>query len=408
MAQYATVELGQIASVKSGYSFKSADWTVEGTPVIKIQNVRAGRVDPVGCSFVSSETASVAERYRLRDGDILVTMSGEIGSIGLVRGSNGWMLNQRVGRIDVDAQQCEPLFVYYALLDPRIKSEMEAVAYGAAQPNISPKLINALVIPLPPLLIQRRIANILSAYDELIEYNTRRIKILEEMAQSIYKEWFVNFRYPGHENVPLVDSPLGPIPTGWRVEAASKVIEIGPRVAVDRSVPIAFVPMGSLSETQMHIGDVETRSGSSGAKFSNGDTLFARITPCLENGKTAYVQFLDDGQSACGSTEFIVMRSRSVSSGFVYLLARSDEFRGHAIASMSGATGRQRVRNECFDSYLLAVPPTDLLEDFEAMVQQMFRLSYQLFRTSRTLRLARDLILPKLLSGDVVLPLGGS
>lgn len=97
-----------------------------------------------------------------------------------------------------------------------------------------------------------------------------------------------------------------------------------------------------------------------------------------------------------------------MSSGFVYLLARSDEFRGHAIASMSGATGRQRVRNECFDSYLLAVPPTDLLEDFEAMVQQMFRLSYQLFRTSRTLRLARDLILPKLLSGDVVLPLGGS
>ena len=283
MAQYATVELGQIASVKSGYSFKSADWTVEGTPVIKIQNVRAGRVDPVGCSFVSSETASVAERYRLRDGDILVTMSGEIGSIGLVRGSNGWMLNQRVGRIDVDAQQCEPLFVYYALLDPRIKSEMEAVAYGAAQPNISPKLINALVIPLPPLLIQRRIANILSAYDELIENNTRRIKILEEMAQSIYKEWFVNFRDPGHEAVPLVESPIGPIPEGWEWRDLGDLCD-AKRSSIDPATIDPLTPYFGLEHLPEHSLGVSNwgcaaDAGSRKTKFELGDILFGKIRP---------------------------------------------------------------------------------------------------------------------------------
>ena len=298
------------------------------------------------------------------------------------------MLNQRVGRIDVDAQQCEPLFVYYALLDPRIKSEMEAVALWSAQPNISPKLINALVIPLPPLLIQRRIANILSAYDELIENNTRRIKILEEMAQSIYKGMVRQLPLPRPRKRPTRRFPLARSPRGG-VEAASKVIEIGPRVAVDQSVPIAFVPMGSLSETQMHIGDVETRSGSSGAEVLERRHALRENHSCLENGKTAYVQFLDDGQSACGSTEFIVMRSRSVSSGFVYLLARSDgsESRDREHERCHGAT-------TCEMSVLTAIcwlsRPQNLLEDFEAMVQQMFRLSYQLFRTSRTLRLARS------------------
>ena len=157
--------------------------------------------------------------------------------------------------------------------------------------------------------IQHKIAAILSAYDDLIENNTRRIKILEDMAQTLYQEWFVHFRFPGHENVPMVESPLGPIPQGWEVVSASKAIFINPKTSVPRDTPKPFVPMKSATERSMLIIEIEEKTGNSGAKFKNGDTLFARITPCLENGRTGFVQFLpDDDDVAFGSTEFIVLR----------------------------------------------------------------------------------------------------
>jgi type I restriction enzyme S subunit len=152
----------------------------------------------------------------------------------------------------------------------------------------------------------------------------------------------------------------------------------------------------------MLIADVEQRSGNSGSKFQNGDTLFARITPCLENGKTGFVQFLDDPAAvAFGSTEFIVLRSRTLTPEFVYLLARSDEFRANAIKSMTGASGRQRVQERCFDQFVLAQPPQALLERFTQIVRPQFRLIQQLHLKITNLRRTRDLLLPRLLSGQI-------
>lgn len=292
--------------------------------------------------------------------------------------------------------EIDTAFLYYATAKPEFWPRR-----GAAQPFVSLGDAKQLLISVPTIEVQKKVVAILSVYDELIENNTRRIKILEEMAQCIYKEWFVNFRYPGHENVPLVDSELGPIPEGWEVSPASEAIDFNPRTSVDVHSGVRFVPMGSISESIMHVGEIERRSKASGAKFTNGDTLFARITPCLENGKTGFVQALEDSETACGSTEFIVMRSKAVTPEFVYLLARSDAFRKHAIASMSGATGRQRVRNECFDSYSIALPPGPLLNEFTSVVRPMFRLSYRLFELAKVHRETRDLLLPRLVSGEI-------
>ncbi len=255
---------------------------------------------------------------------------------------------------------------------------------------------------LPPLPVQRRIAGILAAYDDLIENNQRRIAILERMARALYREWFVHFRYPGHESVPLVDSPLGQIPQGWEVRKLPECVHINPRITVPREGEKAFVPMGCLSNNSMLISDIESRAGNSGAKFQNGDTLVARITPCLENGKTGFVQFLPGANAvAFGSTEFIVLRSRTLTAEFVYCLARSDEFRGVAIKSMSGATGRQRVQEQCFADLLIAQPPRTLLERFSGIVAPSFRLIYELHLQTQNLRRTRDLLLPRLLSGQL-------
>lgn len=255
---------------------------------------------------------------------------------------------------------------------------------------------------IPPLPVQRRIAGILSAYDELIENSQRRIRILEAMARALYREWFVEFRFTGHEHVRMVSSPLGLIPEGWEVRPLPDCVYINPRVVVSRDGEKPFVPMGCLSNDSMLITDVESREGNSGAKFQNGDTLFARITPCLENGKTGFVQFLPDADAvACGSTEFIVLRSRTLTPEFVYCLARSDGFRGVAIKSMSGATGRQRVQERCFEDLRVPQPPRDLLDRFSAVVSPSFRLIHKLQLKVANLRRTRDLLLPRLLSGQI-------
>jgi type I restriction enzyme S subunit len=182
-------------------------------------------------------------------------------------------------------------------------------------------------------------------------------------------------------------------------------VYVNPRVIVPRNGEKPFVPMSCLSNDSMLISDIESRDGNSGAKFQNGDTLFARITPCLENGKTGFVQFMPDADAvACGSTEFIVLRSRTLTPEFVYCLARSDDFRGVAIKSMSGATGRQRVQEQCFDDFQIAHPPRALLDRFSAIVAPGFRLIHKLHLQIQNLRQTRDLLLPRLLSGQVELP----
>ena len=249
---------------------------------------------------------------------------------------------------------------------------------------------------------QRKIAAVLSAYDDLIENNTRRIKILEEMAQAIYREWFVEFRFPGHEQVEMVESQLGLIPQGWEVVTASQAISINPTASVPRHTEKPFVPMKSATEHSMLITDFEQRTSNSGAKFKNYDTLFARITPCLENGRTGFVQFLSsDDIIALGSTEFIVLRSKTLNPYFVYLLAQTHDFRDNAIKSMTGATGRQRVVNQCFDNYFLPSPDQDSLRQFECIIAPLFKQVQNLCEKNTNLRQTRDLLLPKLISGEI-------
>ena len=283
-----------------------------------------------------------------------------------------------------------------------IKLIMQNASKGTTQDNLSVDKLLTFDILTPPLPTQHKIAAILSAYDDLIENNTRRIAILEEMAQSLYREWFVQFRFPGHEKKRMVESALGMIPEGWEVVKVSAAVYIDPPTRLTKEGEKPFVPMGSLSIGSMLIDNVEYRTGNSGSKFKNGDTLFARITPCIENGKTGYVQFLpSDEVVAFGSTEFIVLRSRTLCPEYIYLMARSNEFRDNAIKSMSGATGRQRVQTACFDKFLIAQPDSAILAKFTEQVSPIFRSIHILSQKNTNLRHTRDLLLPKLISGEV-------
>lgn len=366
-------------------------------PWVKSQELVDRRISSTS-EHITKEGLRASSAKLLPRDTVLVAMYGAtVGQLGYLDIEAA--VNQAICALITNPCSTDPRFLYYAMMHAR--SDLVAYAHGAAQQNLSQKQIRNFKLRVPEIDDQRRIGDLLGSIDDLIENNWRRIELLEQMTRAIYQEWFVHFRYPGHEEVEPTDSKLGPIPAGWKAFAASTLLEINPRLRVEGTTERPFIAMGDLNERSMICFPSRKKGGIAGAKFQNGDTLFARITPCLENGKTGYVQCLLPGEIGRGSTEFIVLRGRLVGPGFTYFLARGDDFRAHAINSMSGASGRQRVRNECFDTLLVATPPIPLARQYEQLVSPAFAMACSLARMNRTLAEIRDLLLPKLVTGKI-------
>lgn len=399
--KYPTVVLREICeSIQYGYTASALTEPI-GPRFLRITDIVPERLDWDIVPFCAIEPEKLA-KHRLRTGDIVIARTGATtGWAKFIKDPPEAVFASYLVRIRPSAS-VNARFLGFVLESSAYKQFIQQHMSGAAQPNANARVLTSFELPLPPLSTQEWIAAVLSAYNDLIENCQRRIRTLERIAHALYREWFVHFCFPNHENTPRVTSTLGSTPSGWEVMRVPECVSINPRISIPREGVKPFVPMGSLSNDSMVITDIESREGNSGAKFQNGDTLLARITPCLENGKTGFVQFLpDDAAVACGSTEFIVLRSLTLSPEFVYCLARSDEFRGIAIKSMSGASGRQRVQERCFDHFDIAQPPRALLDKFSAIVKPIFHLIQSLNLRSQTLRKTRDLLLPHLVAGRV-------
>ena len=403
------VKLGKYVEILSGFAFKSKDFLNCGVPVIKIKNITQEGVTLEDVSYISKELADKNEKYHLNYNDILIALTGShinqmssvVGRIARIKYHEDSLLNQRVGKVFAkDSKLCDIDYVYYFLSQDYIKISLASKAGGAAnQANISPNDVKSLTVRWPDIETQHRIADILSAYDDLIENNQKQIKLLEEAAQRLYKEWFVDLRFPGHENTKIVDG----VPEEWNWCKLEDAIQLDPKVTLTKERMKQFIPMSALSTSSMVLDEsqfTETTSNS-GSKFQNGDTLLARITPCLENGKTAYVSGLKSDEGAVGSTEYIVMRAKTINSYMVYLLARTDDFRQSAINSMSGSDGRQRVKSDKLKMLDYLHPTSELVEKFENVEEPIFEKIYRLSKQMQQAKQARDLLLPKLMSGEV-------
>ena len=285
-------------------------------------------------------------------------------------------------------------------------------------PYVSLTSQRGLLVTLPPVETQRAIASVLGALDDKIDLNRRMCQTLEEMARALFKSWFVDFdpvrakmegRDPGlpkeiADLFPsrLIDSELGPIPEGWRVGALDAVMDVNPPRALKKAAAAPHLDMGNMPTHGHCACDITERPYGSGARFVTGDTLLARITPCLENGKTAFVDFLPEGVVGWGSTEYIVIRPKPptpVAMG--YYLARTTRFREYAIQSMNGSSGRQRVPSEAVARYRLPIAPEAVTTGFGRMADPLMRRVRQATNESTTLAALRDTLLPKLISGEL-------
>ena len=357
------------------------------------KNVLADEGFPV---FTGYRITGYAKEYLYDDPRVIVVARG-VGGTGDVKMSpeKSWITNLSIV-LDHDSRIVDKKFLLYRLgLEP-LKDKLNT---GAAQAQITIDSLKPYVLPLPELVAQQRIASILSAYDDLIENNRHRIQLLEQAARLLYREWFVRLRFPGHEQVRIIDG----VPEGWEKVLIPEIIDINPRTQIDKNRESWYVPMSSLSETGMTINksECERRKKHTNVKFCNRDVLFARITPCLENGKTGFVQFLEEREIACGSTEFIILRGKQVSPEFTYCLSRTQDFRENAIKSMIGSSGRQRVQVSCFDKFYIGLPPEPLLNQFEKFSHDCFEQIKTLEGQMEKLKQARNLLLPRLMNGEI-------
>ena len=372
-----------------------------GAIFLGISNFNNGRLDFSDIRYISEDDLPKwTKRVVPQKNDIVFSYEATLNLYAIIPEGFRGCLGRRMALLRVDETKADYRFLYYYFYSDAWRATVnENIVLGATVDRIPLIKFPDFPVELPPLQTQHRIADILSAYDNLIENNQKQIKLLEEAAQRLYKEWFVDLRFPGHENTKIVDG----VPEGWNWCKLEDAIQFDPKVTLTKERMKQFVPMSALSTSSMVLDEsqfTETTSNS-GSKFQNGDTLLARITPCLENGKTAYVSGLKSNEGAVGSTEYIVMRAKTINSYMVYLLARTDEFRQSAINSMSGSDGRQRVKSDKLKMLDYLQPTSELVKEFGKIAGPTFEKIYKLSKQMQQARRARDLLLPKLMSGEV-------
>ena len=413
------VPLSELADLSGGFAFKSEDYVPTGRFVLRTLNISDDcSINRDNAVYLPEALCPTYSRFDLKPEDTLFVMVGAtLGKVGFVRDKDlPALLNQNMWLIRAKPERASPRFVHYAFR--HVVKDSLGWASGSARDFVRRDDYRNLKVSAPPLAQQRAIAHILGTLDDKIDLHRRMNETLEAMARALFKSWLVDFdpvrakaegRDPGlpahiADLFPdsFEDSELGEIPRGWTAVPLPNAIEVNPSRPLKRGDVAPYLDMANMPTRGQSPDDVVDRPFGSGMRFKNGDTLVARITPCLENGKTAYVAFLLDEQVGWGSTEYIVLRPKSpLPSEYAYCLARSNGFREFAIQSMTGSSGRQRVPAESLSHYLLVIPSPEIAERFGEVVGPLLSRASTASRESRALAALRDSVLPKLVSGDI-------
>jgi len=402
-----------------GSNLVSNDYVSSGVPVIRGLNMGSRWVEGE-FAFVTEAKAKSLEANLARPGDLVFTQRGTLGQVALVPPEpfDQYLISQSQMKLTVDEKKANSLFLYYVFSSEAQQNYIRQHAIQTGVPHTNLGILRDTPIQIPPIEEQRAIALVLGVLDNKIELNWQMNETLEGMARTIFRSWFVDFdpvhaKAEGRDtNLPKAlaemfpstfqSSNVGDVPNGWHHMPLPDAIEVNPSRSLQRGEVAPYLDMANMP-TRGHVpASVIDRPFGSGMRFSNGDTLVARITPCLENGKTAYVDFLESQQIGWGSTEYIVLRPKEpLPPEYAYFLARSDPFREFAIQSMTGSSGRQRVPAEALTHFGVVVPSEQIAAEFGKFAAPLVARMSAAAKQSRILSTLRDSLLPKLISGEL-------
>ena len=397
--------IGQLAEIIDGDRGKNYPKQDEFYPQGYCLFLNTGNVTKEGLifeenQFIMKEKDEALRKGKLKRGDIVYTTRGTVGNAGYynssvpyenVRINSGMVILRSNGEI-VDAR-----FLYQILKSEYYRPYFKQYCTGSAQPQLPIKNFSQIYLNVPDIKTQHRIADILSVYDDLIENNQRQIKLLEEAAQRLYKEWFVNLRFPGHENTKIVDG----VPEGWQWCKVRDVADIN-----SSSLPknykedfIDYVDLGSV-----RCGHIETRTrynlneapGRAKRCAKDGDIIWGMVRPNLK----AYALVTNPKETDVFSTGFAVLSAKKVPYSYLYCAVTQEEFVGYLVNATNGAA-YPAVKPVHFEVADILKPDDKVLEQFHSVADSIYRKKEALENQNHNLRESRDLILPKLMSGEV-------
>jgi type I restriction enzyme, S subunit len=382
--EYKLEDLGTLQRGRSRHRPRYAFHLYGGKyPFIQTGEIRSARKHIREYEQTYSE-AGLAQSKLWEKGTLCITIAANIAELAIL--TFGACFPDSVLGFIPDKEKTDIDFIYYTLT--HFQRELKHIGEGSVQDNINLGTFQDVLFPIPPLPEQKAIAAILSSLDDKIDLLHRQNKTLESIAETLFRQWFVEDVGEGGSD---------------RVEGEiSDLIDFNPQRKLSKGSIAPYLEMASLSTSTFSPDGWYDRKFLSGMKFLNGDTLLARITPCLENGKTAYVTFLDDNQVGWGSTEYIVMRPKENFHPFLaYTIARNTEFREYAESCLEGSSGRQRVNLEHLMNYRIKIPSEHTICEFNQVAESIsLKLHFNSVQT-RNLEKLRDTLLPKLMSGEV-------
>ena len=337
------------------------------------------------------------ERYGLKYGDLVICEGGEPGRCAIWKNQIPNMKIQKaLHRVRV--HDClDYRYLYYWFLLAGKTGGLEQYFTGATIKHMPGQKLKSVVIDKPPIEIQRSIADVLSSYDDLIENNQKQIKLLEEAAQRLYKEWFVDLRFPGHENTKITDG----IPEGWRMAVLSEIASVN-KESISKQYPydyVDYIDIGAVSKGQINsVTRLSTKDAPGRAKriAFDGDVLWGMVRPNLKS----YALVFHPKETSVFSTGFAILHAEKVPFSFLYCHVTQDEFVSYLINCTNGAA-YPAVKPSHFENAVLLVPTDMVLSKFHSLVGQMFRQAEILEQKNQQAIEARDRLLPKLMSGEI-------
>ena len=396
--------IGQITEAIIDYRGRTPPKATSGVKLLTAKVIKDGTIDETRLEYISEETYEWWMRRGFpQQWDILLTTEAPLGETCLLRSKEPVALAQRVILLRGNPSMIDQRYFFAALRSPLMQDRLRQRATGTTVLGIKQRELRQVEVPTPPLGTQRKIAGILSAYDDLIENNNRRIKILEEMAKRLYKEWFVDFRFPGHEGVSLVDTELGPTPQGWVVSSLGERFDVvlggTPSRSVARYWDAGTVPsinssrvndLRVIEPTELITQEAVDRSNTK--LMPKGTTLIAITGATL--GQVSRLEI-----EACANQSVIgVYDPHGVLNEYLFLTIKQNI--GRIIGAASGGAQQHINQGDVYDT-LIRIPDPDVVNRARTHLEPIFDEQALLLWSLKNLRNTRELLLPRLISGVI-------
>lgn len=386
-----------------GTQLRASDYVSVGRPVLNVRNVGFGDVRPKDLEYVGEETAQRLSTHLLKVNDIVFGRKGAVERHAFIRDEfDGAMQGSDCIRLRVS--DCSPMparFITFVLRTKQHQSWMQSFcSHGATMASLNQDIVRQIPLPEIDASYQEFAVAVLQNIDDLIENNRRRVEVLNEVARAIYREWFVKFRYPGNEGVPLVDSALGPIPEGWTPRQISSIAAVNASSRKPTAgESIQYVDISSLGERA--ISDLDILSGAEAPGRARrvlrpGDTVWATVRP----NRRAHALVVEPGDDWIASTGLAVLTPQTVSSAFLFEATSTFTFSDWLVGRATGSA-YPAVRARDFEEALVLVPETSVDLAFSNVVSPIHEMIWKLRSETTRLDALRDHLLPKLVTGQI-------